>query len=149
MLSEGRGTTRPFELVGVPGTDADQFADAMNALELPGAYFRPAAFEPTFQKHAHTPCGGCQIHVTDRDAFRPVITGVALIRTFRRLNPSSFAWRLPPYEYEKERLPIDILAGSDALRRQIESDAPVADIAASWREDERAFDRLRKPFLLY
>jgi len=149
MLSEGRGTTRPFELVGVPGIDAEQCADAMNALELPGVYFRPAAFEPTFQKHAQARCGGCQLHVIHREEFRPVITGVALIRTFRRLNPSSFAWRPPPYEYEKEQLPIDILAGSDVLRRQIESEMPIADIAASWGEDEQAFERLREPFLLY
>ena len=149
LLSEGRGTTRPFELVGAPGIDAERFADAMNALELPGAYFRPAAFEPTFQKHAKTPCGGCQIHVIHREEFRPVLTGVALIGTFRRLNPSGFAWRQPPYEYEKEKLPIDILAGSAVLRRQIESDMPPADIAASWHDDERAFERLRKPLLLY
>ena len=149
LLSEGRGTTRPFELVGVPGIDAEQFAAAMNALELPGVYFRPAAFEPTFQKHAKTPCGGCQIHVTDRDNFRPVITGVALISAFRRLAPSNFGWRQPPYEYEKEKLPIDILAGSDVLRRQLESETPLADISASWHDDERAFERLRKPFLLY
>ena len=79
MLSEGRGTTRPFELVGAPWIEAERFAREMNALGLPGAYFRPAVFEPTFQKHAKQPCGGCQIHVTDRAAFRPVLTGVALI----------------------------------------------------------------------
>ena len=81
-LSEGRGTTRPFELVGAPWIDADRFAEAMNALDLPGVYFRPAVFEPTFQKHAQRACGGCQIHVTDRLTFRPVITGVALIQRF-------------------------------------------------------------------
>ena len=149
LLSEGRGTTRPFELVGAPWIDAERLADAMNALDLPGAYFRPAVFEPTFQKHARHACGGCQIHVLDRKAFRPVITGVALIQTLRRLDPSSFTWRPPPYEYEHEKLPIDILAGSDALRRQIESDVPIDEIAASWREDEQAFEELRKPYLMY
>src|SRR6187200_3201313 len=79
MLSEGRGTTRPFELVGAPGVQAESFARAMNALDLPGVVFRPTVFEPTFQKHARTACGGCQLHVTDRTAFRPVETGVALI----------------------------------------------------------------------
>ncbi|MBI3047165.1 MAG: DUF1343 domain-containing protein [Acidobacteria bacterium] len=149
MLSEGRGTTRPFELVGAPWIDAERFADAMNALDLPGVYFRSAVFEPTFQKHAQRSCGGCQIHVLNRHDFRPVLTGVALIQMFRRFAPASFAWRQPPYEYEREKLPIDILAGSDALRRQIERDAPPAEIAASWREDELAFERLRKPYLLY
>jgi uncharacterized protein YbbC (DUF1343 family) len=148
-LSEGRGTTRPFELVGAPWIDAERFADAMNALELPGVHFRPAVFEPTFQKHAQRACGGCQIHVLRREEFRPVITGVALIATFRRFDPARFAWRPPPYEYEREKLPIDLLAGSDVLRRQIEADAPLTEIVASWREDELAFERLRKPFLLY
>jgi uncharacterized protein YbbC (DUF1343 family) len=148
-LSEGRGTTRPFELVGAPWIDAERFAAAMNALDLPGAYFRPAVFEPTFQKHAQRTCGGCQIHVTDRTTFRPVITGVALIQTFRRFDRSSFAWRPPPYEYEHDKLPFDILAGSDLLRTQIESDVSLIEIAESWRPDEIAFLELREEFLLY
>jgi len=149
MLSEGRGTTRPFELVGAPWIDADRFAAAMNALELPGAYFRPAVFEPTFQKHAKQACGGCQIHVLDRTAFLPVLTGVALIATLRAMSPAKFAWRQPPYEYEHEKLPIDILAGSDVLRRQIEGGVPLLDIAASWRDEEAAFSAARAPYLLY
>ena len=149
MLSEGRGTTRPFELVGAPWIDAERFAREMNALDLPGVYFRPAGFEPTFQKHARQPCGGCQIHVLDRDAFRPVITGVALIDMFRRFDRAKFEWRQPPYEYEHDKMPIDILAGSDVLRTQIESDVKLNEIAASWTEDEEAFRRLRAPYLLY
>ena len=148
-LSEGRGTTRPFELVGAPWIDAERFAAAMNALALHGVHFRSAMFEPTFQKHAKQPCGGCQIHVTDRQAFRPVRTGVALLDTLRRSDPVKFAWREPPYEYEHDKRPIDILAGSDALRRQIDAGTPVGDILASWREDEDAFERLRRPYLLY
>ena len=149
MISEGRGTTRPFELVGAPWIEAERFADDMNALGLAGVHFRPAVFEPTFQKHARQSCGGCQIHVTDRRSFRPVLAGVALAGMFRRTNPSTFAWRQPPYEYEHDKMPIDILAGSDVLRRQIEADVPAADIAASWREDEEAFRKLRAPYLLY
>jgi uncharacterized protein YbbC (DUF1343 family) len=149
MLSEGRGTTRPFELVGAPWIDAERFAAAMNALALPGAHFRPAVFEPTFQKHAKTACGGCQIHVTDRDAFQPVLTGAALIHTFRRMDPARFAWRQPPYEYEHEKLPIDILWGSGTLREQIEAGVTVAEIGAGWREDEAAFRKLRAEYLLY
>jgi uncharacterized protein YbbC (DUF1343 family) len=149
MLSEGRGTTRPFELVGAPWIEAERFAREMNRLELPGAYFRPAVFEPTFQKHAKQPCGGCQIHVTDRAAFQPVLTGVALIELFHRFDPQKFAWRQPPYEYEKEKLPFDILSGGDTLRVQIERGMPAKDIAASWQQDEAAFRKLREPYLLY
>jgi uncharacterized protein YbbC (DUF1343 family) len=149
LLSEGRGTTRPFELVGAPWIDAERFASDMNTLELPGVHFRPAVFEPTFQKHARQSCGGCQIHVTDRQAFKPVLTGVALIQMFRRANPDQFAWRQPPYEYEQDKLPIDILAGSDTLRTQIEADISAAEIAATWRDDEQTFRTLRRPYLLY
>lgn len=149
MLSEGRGTTRPFELVGAPWIVAEKFAAAMNALSLPGVHCRPAVFEPTFQKHAKQPCGGCQIHVVDRQAFRPVLTGVAMIDLFRRSDRARFAWRQPPYEYEHDKMPFDILSGSDELRRQIEAETPVADIAESWREDEKTFQRQRARFLLY
>ena len=149
MLSEGRGTTRPFELVGAPWIEAERFAREMNALALPGAFFRPAVFEPTFQKHAKTTCGGCQIHVTDRASFRPVLTGAALLHQFRRFDPAKFAWRQPPYEYEHDKLPIDILAGSSTLREQVEGGLAPKDIANSWRDDEVAFRKARQPFLLY
>jgi uncharacterized protein YbbC (DUF1343 family) len=149
LLSEGRGTTRPFELVGAPGVDAETFARDMNSLRLPGAIFRPAVFEPTFQKHARQACGGCQIHVTDRRAFRPVLTGAALIAMFRRALHDQPLWRQPPYEYEKEKLPIDILAGSSAFRDQIEAGASATAIAGSWAADERAFKQLRAAYLLY
>jgi uncharacterized protein YbbC (DUF1343 family) len=149
MLSEGRGTTRPFELVGAPWVDAERFAQQMNTMKLPGVWFRPAVFEPTFQKHAKQPCGGCQIHVLDRKTFRPVLTGVALIQQFRRFSPSKFEWRQPPYEYEHEKLPIDILAGSDVLRHQVEADLSPTDIAGSWMADEDAFRRQREEYLLY
>jgi uncharacterized protein YbbC (DUF1343 family) len=111
--------------------------------------FRPAVFEPTFQKHARHACGGCQIHVLDRDAFRPVLTGVALLGMFRRFEPAQFAWRQPPYEYEHEKLPIDILAGSDTLRAQIDAGVSPTEIAAGWQEDEAAFRHIRERFLLY
>jgi uncharacterized protein YbbC (DUF1343 family) len=149
MLSEGRGTTRPFELVGAPWIVAERFAAAMNAAGLPGVHFRPAVFEPTFQKYAKQACGGCQLHVTDRRAFRPVLTGVALIDCFRRSDPATFAWRQPPYEYEHDKMPIDILSGSDELRRQIEAEVPPLDIAASWHEDQESFRRQRARHLLY
>ena len=121
----------------------------MNALGLPGALFRPAVFEPTFQKHARTACGGCQIHVTDRSAFRPVLTGVALIGMFRRFAPDPELWRQPPYKYEHTKLPFDILSGSSALREQIESGMTATTIAATWRADEEEFLRRRESLSLY
>ena len=149
MLSEGRGTTRPFELVGAPWIEAERFARDMNALGLTGVHFRPAVFEPTFQKHAKQTCGGCQIHVIARHLFKPVLVGVALAGMFWRTNPSKYAWRQPPYEYEHDKMPIDILAGADTLRTQIEADMPAAEIAASWRADEDAFRAVRERFLMY
>jgi uncharacterized protein YbbC (DUF1343 family) len=148
-VSEGRGTTRPFELVGAPWIVAERFADAMNRLELPGAFFRPAVFEPTFHKHAKTTCGGCQVHVLDRERFRAVETGVALLCAFRASGPDRFAWRDPPYEYEHTKLPIDILAGTPALREQIDAGLPAREIARSWEDGVAAFAPLRERFLLY
>ncbi len=98
-VSEGRGTTRPFELAGAPWVDPEPFAAGLNAQRLAGVHFRPVMFEPTFHKHAKLACGGCQVHVTDRAAFRPVLSAVALIDAFRRASPNEFAWRDPPYEY--------------------------------------------------
>ena len=148
-LSEGRGTTRPFELLGAPWIDAERFAAAMNARRLPGVHFRPAVFEPTFQKHAKTTCGGCQVHVLDRRAFAPCAVAAALLLEFRREAPDRFAWRQPPYEYEHDKMPIDILAGSPDLREQVEHDRPLDAIVASWRDAEEAFRREREEFLLY
>jgi uncharacterized protein YbbC (DUF1343 family) len=148
-LSEGRGTTRPFELVGAPWIVAERFAETMNHLSLPGAFFRPASFEPTFQKHARVACGGCQVHVLDRERFRPVETGVALLAAFRSVDPERFRWRDPPYEYENERLPIDILAGSDELRHHLERRTPADAIARAWEAPVREFGRVRERYLLY
>jgi uncharacterized protein YbbC (DUF1343 family) len=149
QLSEGRGTTRPFELLGAPWIEAEPFAAKLNALRIAGAHFRPVVFEPTFHKHARLACGGVQIHVTDRRAFRPVLSGVAVMSEFHRSAPDRFAWRQPPYEYVHDRMPIDILAGSDHLRQAIEADAPARDIAEGWEEGTREFEELRRASLLY
>src|SRR5262249_1225537 len=148
-LSEGRGTTRPFELVGAPGVVAERFADRMNERQLPGVFFRPAVFEPTFHKHAARTCGGCQIHVRNRDPSRPVLTGVSLVAAFRAEDPGGFAWRDPPYEYEYQKLPFDILAGTSGLREQIEAGTPAEQIARAWEEGVAAFERVRQRFLMY
>jgi len=148
-LSEGRGTTRPFELIGAPWIDGDRLAAALNRRGLPGVHFRPVFFEPTFQKHARQTCGGCQLHVTDRRAFEPVRTAVELIAEFRRQDPSRFAWREPPYEYEHDKQPIDILYGSDRLRATIDSGLDLALLFAVWESDEEAFRARRREYLLY
>ncbi len=149
QVSEGRGTTRPFELLGAPWVDAERVSADLNGLGLGGVRFRPAVFEPTFHKFARESCGGCQIHVTDRRAFRPVLAAVAVLAAFRRAGPDRFAWRQPPYEYEHEKMPIDILAGSPALREQIESGVPAREIAASWDGPVSAFESIRRPRLMY
>ncbi|MCX6537405.1 MAG: DUF1343 domain-containing protein [Acidobacteria bacterium] len=149
QLSEGRGTTRPFELLGAPWIDAEAFAADMNTLGVPGARFRPVVFEPTFQKHARTACGGCQTHVVDRRRFLPVLTGVALLSRFYKADPARFAWRQPPYEYEHEKMPIDILAGSASLRQQIEAGVDPFTIAESWTAEVDAFNQIRHQYLLY
>jgi uncharacterized protein YbbC (DUF1343 family) len=148
-LSEGRGTTRPFELIGAPAIDADRLAGAMNARGLPGVHFRPVFFEPTFQKHAKKTCGGCQLHVTDRESFRPVRAAVELLAEIKRRNPAAFGWREPPYEYEHDQWPIDILYGSDRLRHSIDREEDLEPLIGSWAEDEDAFRRLRSRYLTY
>ena len=148
QLSEGRGTTRPFELIGAPWIDAERFAAAMNGRGLPGAHFRPVFFEPTFQKHARQGCGGSQLHVTDRDAFKPVRTAVEMLDEFRKQDPARFAWREPPYEYEHEKMPIDILYGSPRLREAVDG-GQVDSLVASAARDEESFRQTREPFLLY
>jgi len=148
-LSEGRGTTRPFEWVGAPWLDAHRYAATLNALRLPGAHFRPARFRPTFHKWARRLCGGVQVHVTDRAAFAPFLAGLALVAVARRQAPRRFAWKRPPYEFERRRLPIDILCGTDRIRRAIEDGARITALPALWRRDLRRWLRRRAPHLLY
>ena len=108
-VSEGRGTTRPFEICGAPWVNGEALASELPS--LPGAHFRAVQFEPTFQKHAGMLCGGVQIHVTDRDAYQPLHTGLTIIETLRKRWPEEFAWKQPPYEYETKKLPIEVLLG--------------------------------------
>jgi uncharacterized protein YbbC (DUF1343 family) len=147
--SEGRGTTRPFEIVGAPWVRAEAFAAALNERELPGVYFRPVVFEPTFQKHARVACGGCQIHVLDRQRFRPVLTGMAVIEALRAADPQSFAWKTPPYEYEHDKMPIDVIAGSKWFREAIDAGERAEQIAERWSSSVLAFREAQQPYLLY
>jgi uncharacterized protein YbbC (DUF1343 family) len=149
LLSEGRGTTRPFEIIGAPWIDGERFAEAMNRRNLPGVRFRPVFFEPTFHKHVQTPSGGCQVHVTSRSAYRSLRVAVEMLEEFRKEAPAEKLWRDPPYEYETVKPPIDILYGSDRLRRGIDAGEPAASIAADWPHGEAAFRELRQKYLLY
>jgi len=148
-LSEGRGTTHPFEWVGAPFLDAHAYAARLERLALPGVRFRPIRFQPTFHKWAGRLCGGVQVHVVDRARFRPVLTGLALIASARRLAPEQFRWRRPPYEFERRRLPIDVLCGTDRVRRALERGVGLAALTGSWRPALARWRRRRAPYLLY
>jgi uncharacterized protein YbbC (DUF1343 family) len=110
-ISEGRGTTRPFELFGAPFIGSEALSRELNQLQLPGAYFREVWFQPTFHKFAGQLCAGAQLHVLDRNQFLPYRTALEIIRTIRRMYGDFFAWQQPPYEYEYQRLPIEVLLG--------------------------------------
>ena len=148
-LSEGRGTTRPFELVGAPFLDGREMAARLNRRDLPGVHFRYAVFEPAFHKHVKKQCQGVFVHVTDRWAFRSVETYTALIIEARRLAPTFFDWRREPYEFENDRLAIDLLYGTDAVRTAIEEGASLNDITRPWDAMDDAFMDHRNRFLLY
>ncbi|MCU0225354.1 MAG: DUF1343 domain-containing protein [Acidobacteria bacterium] len=148
-LSEGRGTTRPFELAGAPWLDGRALAAQLERWGLPGVAFRPVRFRPAFQKHAGSECQGVQLHVTDRLAFRPVLTGVAFLAAARAQDPARFRWRTEPYEFVSDRPAIDLLAGGPGWREAIETGVEPAVMAAAWAADEAAFARIREPSLLY
>ncbi len=143
-LSEGRGTTRPFELVGAPWLDADRLADALNERQLPGVFFRPAYFTPSFSKHQGVRCAGVQAHVTDPLALRPVAMGLHLLEVIRAQSVERFHW-LPPY-VESKHHKVDLLTGCDTLRC---ADWRADTLSAQWAREAEAFDQARKPYLLY
>jgi uncharacterized protein YbbC (DUF1343 family) len=148
-VSEGRGTTRPFEIIGAPFIDPYALTAELEKDHLPGVAFRPLHFQPAFHKFAGELCGGIHLHVVDRDSFKPVITGVAIISAIRRLHPDLFAWKQPPYEYVYHKLPFDVINGSARLRKQIESGVSVSEIEDSWRDGLNDFAELRLHYLLY
>jgi len=148
-LSEGRGTTRPFEWIGAPWLDGERLRSELEKEGLPGVAFRPIAFVPQFQKWAGRACGGVALHVTSRETFLPVRTGVALLAAAKRLAPRDFAWRQEPYEFVSDRPAIDLLTGSAAVREGIEAGAPLRVLTAGWDEAERAWDVARREHFLY
>jgi len=147
-LSEGRGTTRPFELLGAPFLDGRRLARALARRGLPGVTFRAAAFQPAFHKYRGQLCHGVQLHVTDTARFKPFATYLAVIVEARRQS-RLFRWRRPPYEFERTRLPIDLLCGGDGIRRAIEHGVPLGRLERSWRRELTRFARARRRYLLY
>jgi uncharacterized protein YbbC (DUF1343 family) len=148
-LSEGRGTTLPFELVGAPWLDEHRLAEAMRREELDGAIFRAASFRPMFQKHAGLNCRGVQVIVTDHRLFRPFSTYLSLLREARQQDSERFQWRSEPYEFESGRPAIELLLGREDLRPLIESGAPLAEMESRWQSDTAEFEGLRSKFLRY
>ena len=148
-VSEGRGTTRPFEMSGAPWIDADQLAKKLNCMRLPGVRFRPIHYIPTFHKWSGSMIGGVHIHVLDRHSFKPFSTGLTLVMAYRELGPGEFRWKEPPYEYEYDKLPIDILLGNGKIREEIERDESLEQIEAGWQDELAAFRRKREKYLLY
>jgi uncharacterized protein YbbC (DUF1343 family) len=148
-LSEGRGTTHPFELFGAPWLEPFQLAEKLNAIGLPGVRFRPHYFMPAFQKHAGKVCGGAELHVTNRAIFEPYRTGLWCVKVARDIDPEQFDWRRETYEFVSDRLAIDLLAGSARYRELVESGGDIEEWVAEWKEPLREFKETREEFLLY
>jgi len=148
-LSEGRGTTRPFQLVGAPWLDGERLAVRLHALDLPGLRFRPTVFRPQFHKHAGMVCQGVEWHVLDRVAVRPLTAGVQLLRVARELDPERFSWRKEAYEFVADVPAIDVLTGSAHARDAIEGLSDATALFAEWDAHCTGFRETRRPFLLY
>jgi len=148
-LSEGRGTTHPFEIFGAPWIYGWKISHRLNQLKLPGVYFRPIQFLPMFQKYKNEICEGAFIHVIDKNIFNPVITAVALIREIMYLYPENFTWKPPPYEYEYKKMPFDILAGNSWLRESISNYIPLITLQERMEQDLVEFKKIRENYLFY
>lgn len=148
-LSEGRGTTRPFEIFGAPWLDLQKVAARFEKRRLPGVVLREHPFEPTFHKWAKEVCQGFQIHVTDAFAFRPYLTTLALLQDVISEHRDRFEWKKPPYEYVTDRLPIDVLTGDPAVRQALESGEDLRRLERGWRGEIGAFERESRAFHFY
>ena len=148
-ISEGRGTTLPFELLGAPFLDHRQILDKLAGIPLPGCHLRPVVFEPTSNKWAGNPCQGFNLHVTDRQTFKPYRTALALLQAIMLLYPDDFQYKQPPYEYEFERLPMDLILGDTSLRQALEAGEDLLALEQAWQPGLDEFDRLRQQYFLY
>ena len=150
LLSEGRGTTIPFEQVGAPYIDAETLAKTLNKENLPGLFFRPQYFKPQFQKWNGTVCGGVQLHITERNKIKPLVTSIVLLSSIKKLYPDNFSWRKKAYEFVNDRLAIDLLYGNPTLREAIESDTlSINNLESTWEEDIKGFSSHREACLIY
>jgi uncharacterized protein YbbC (DUF1343 family) len=148
-ISEGRGTALPFQLFGAPFLDREKFLENLEGAGLEGVSLRPVNFEPVFDKYRGENCFGFQLHITDKERFKPYRLGLALLQAFVRTHPDRFRWLDPPYEYEWEKLPIDILIGSGRVRREVEQGKDLDLIEAGWEQEMREYREKREPCLLY
>lgn len=148
-VSEGRGTTLPFEICGAPFLSPSKILDFMGGPQVPGAILRTCLFEPTSGKHAGQPCHGFQIHVTTPDRYRPYRTSLQILQAILNHHPDVFQWKSDPYEYEFEKPAIDLILGSQTVREHIQAMEPVQALEASWEADLAVFRSLRRPYLLY
>ena len=148
-LSEGRGTTLPFELFGAPFLDHRELLEALRPADLLGCVLRPLVFEPTSGKWMQQACTGFQIHVTDSEAFRPYRTSLALLQAVSRLYPGQFAYKEPPYEYEFERLPMDLIIGDRTVRENLETGMEIAELERGWQWELDEYQERRRAVLLY
>ncbi len=148
-LSEGRGTALPFEICGAPFLDTARVEAALSAEDLSGAVLRPCIFEPTSGKHAQTPCHGFQIHVTEQERYQPYLTSLKLLQAILKCHTEEFAWKPPPYEYEFEKQPIDLILGDADLRRRIEAFEDLTPLAFEWQAELDDFREACAPCLLY
>ncbi len=148
-VSEGRGTTLPFECVGAPYWQHEEMLKRINNNELPGCVLRPVVFQPTSGKCANQPCHGFHIHVTDATIFLPYRTSLVILQAALLLYPDMFCYKQPPYEYEFERLPMDLILGDTEIRVQLENGRSIEEIEGLWAEELRDFDTLRRKYFLY
>ena len=147
-VSEGRGTTQPFELFGAPYFDTDKILSTLNS-EISGAVLRPTLFEPTSNKYRETTCNGFQIHITQPQEFNSFNTSLHLLQSVRIAHKDQFQWKSPPYEYEVKRLPIDLIIGDGSIRKRFEANEPIERIAASWQNKLEEFKELSRKYHLY
>ena len=148
-ISEGRGTTRPFEVFGAPFIDMAAVSEQMEKWNLQGFYLRPQLFEPTFHKWAGTQCQGFQVHVTDIRAFDSYLFTLSLLSAIKRIHGDRFQWKSPPYEYEFEKLPADLIIGNSDVRKAVEQGHGPADMEKMWQQELSLFREERQAWLLY
>jgi uncharacterized protein YbbC (DUF1343 family) len=148
-VSEGRGTTQPFEIFGAPYIDTGKIISYLGGNNFPGAVLRPLVFEPTSNKWAKEPCRGFQIHVTDPHTYKPYLTAIRLLHAVFINHPEEFKWKTPPYEYEFEKLPVDLITGNPQIRHAIESKDQIDEIEKLWQPELEKYIHMSSKYYLY